>query len=384
MKKGVVAAAGAAVLAIAAAAVLLRALTPSGPASAAEKPHLAMPPVPVTAGIVRTADVPVLLSAIGTVQAYNMVTIKSRVDGQILKVDFKEGDEVKAGAPLFQIDPRPYKATLDQALANLEKDQANLTNAQRNLARDAQIVQSKLAISQQQFDTDKTTVAADQAIVDSDKAQVETARLNLSYSTITSPINGRLGARLVDVGNLVHASDPTGLVTIAQVKPIFVSFTVPQDNLAAVRQEQAKVPLVVKAYAGDNKTLLGEGQLTLVDNSVDQATGTIHLKAAFPNAKERLWPGQFVNLQVVLMIRKNVPTVPAQTVQQGPDGQYAYVIGKDDRVTRRTVEIAAVQDGVAVVSEGLRPGDRVVVDGQYRLFQGARIRVEKPAAGAAG
>ena len=384
MKKGVVAAAAVAALAIAAAAVLWRALAPSGPAAAAEKLHLAMPSVPVTAGIVRTADVPVLLSAIGTVQAYNMVTIKSRVDGQIVKVDFKEGDEVKAGTPLFQIDPRPYQATLDQVRANLEKDQANLANAQRNLARDAQIINSKLAISQQQFDTDKTTVAAGQAIVDSDKAQVETARLNLSYSTITSPINGRLGARLVDVGNLVHASDPTGLVTIAQVKPIFVSFTLPQDNLAAVREEQAKAPLAVNAYASDNKTLLGEGQLTLVDNSVDQATGTIHMKAAFANAAERLWPGQFVNLRVVLTVRKAVPTVPAQTVQQGPDGQYAYVIGTDDRVARRTVEIAAVQDGIAVVSKGLRPGERIVVDGQYRLFQGARVRVEKSPAGAAG
>jgi membrane fusion protein, multidrug efflux system len=384
MKKGVVAAAGFAVLALAAAAVLPRVLTPSGPASAAEKPPVAIPPVPVTAGIVKSADVPVLLSAIGTVQAYNMVTIKSRVDGQIVKVDFKEGDEVTAGAPLFQIDPRPYQAALDQALANLEKDKANLANAQLNLARDARIVANNLAVSQQQFDTDKATVAAGRAQVDSDNAQAETVRLNLGYCTITSPISGRLGARLVDVGNLVHASDPTGLVTIAQVKPIFVSFTLPQDNLAAVRVEQAKAPLVVDAYAGNNTTRLGEGRLTLVDNSVDQATGTIHLKAAFPNAEERLWPGQFVNLRLVLMVRKNVPTVPAQTVQQGPDGQYAYVIDKDDRVARRTVEIAAFEDGIAVVSKGLQPGERVVVDGQYRLFQGARVRIEQPRAGAAG
>jgi membrane fusion protein, multidrug efflux system len=384
MKKGVVAAAGVAALAIAAAAVLWRVLAPSGPAAAAEKLHVAMPPVPITAGIVKSADVPVVLSAIGTVQAYNMVTIKSRVDGQIVKVDFKEGDEVKAGAPLFQIDPRPYKATLDQVLANLEKDQANLANAQRNLARDAQIIQSKLAISQQQFDTDKTTVAAGQAVVDSDKAQVETARLNLGYATIASPISGRLGARLVDVGNLVHASDPTGLVTIAQMKPIFVSFTLPQDTLIELRAEQAKAPLAVDALASNNKTLLGKGRLTLVDNAVDQATGTIRLKATFPNAEEHLWPGQFVNLRVVLTIRKQVPTVPSQTVQQGPDGQYAYVIGSDNRVARRTVEIAAVENGVAVISKGLKPGERVVVDGQFRLFQGARVRIDQPRRGAAG
>jgi multidrug efflux system membrane fusion protein len=384
MNKGVVAAAGLAVLAVAAAATLPRVLGPAGPAAAAEKRHVAMAPVPVTGGTVKIADVPVLLSAIGTVQAYNMVTIKSRVDGQIVRVDFTEGDEVKAGAPLFEVDPRPYKATLDQVLANLEKDRANLTNAQRNLARDAQIIQSKLAISQQQFDTDKTTVAADQAVVDSDQAQVETARLNLSYCTITSPISGRLGARLVDVGNLVHASDAGGLVTVAQVRPIYVSFTLPQDTLAGVRAEQAKAALAVDAFAGDNKTLLGQGRLTLVDNNVDQATGTIHLKAAFANAEERLWPGQFVNVRVVLRVRKGVPTVPAQTVQQGPEGQYAYVIKPDDTVVRRPVEIAAVQDGIAVVSKGLQPGERIVVDGQYRLFQGARVRIEQPHGGAAG
>jgi membrane fusion protein, multidrug efflux system len=384
MKKGVVAAAGVVALAIAAGVVLPRVLAPSGPAAAAEKQQAAIPPVPVTAGIVKTADVPVLLSAIGTVQAYNMDTIKSRVDGEIVKVEFKEGDEVTPGAPLFQIDPRPYQAALDQAQATLEKDRANLINAQLNLARDAKIVANNLAVSQQQFDTDKATAAADQAQVDSDKAQVESARLNLSYCTITSPINGRLSARLVDIGNLVHATDATGLVTVAQVKPIFVSFTLPQDNLVAVREQQAKAPLVVDAYASDNNTLLGRGQLTLVDNSVDQATGTIHLKAAFPNPEERLWPGQFVNVRVVLSVRKSVPTVPAQTVQQGPNGEYAYVIGGNDTVARRTIEIAAVQDGIAVVSKGLKPGERIVVDGQYRLFDGAHVRIEQSHPGTEG
>ncbi|HTV87460.1 MAG TPA: efflux RND transporter periplasmic adaptor subunit [Stellaceae bacterium] len=384
MKKGIVAAAGLAVLAIVAGAVLPRVVGSSGPATAAEKPHVALPPVPVTAGIVKTADVPVLLSAIGTVQAYNMVTIKSRVDGQIVGVDFKEGDEVRAGTPLFQIDPRPYQAALDQALANEEKDRANLANAELNLARDAKIVANNLAVSQQQFDTDKATVAADQAMVDSDKAQVETARLNLSYCTITSPIDGRLGARLVDIGNLVHASDTGGLVTVAQVRPIFVSFTLPQDDLAEVRSQEAKSQLAVDAFAGDNTTPLGQGRLTLVDNTVDQATGTIHLKAAFPNPQERLWPGQFVNLRVVLGVRKNVPTVPAETVQQGPNGEYAYVINENNTVVRKPVETATVQEGIAVISKGLEPGERVVVDGQFRLFDGARVRLERPHSGASG
>jgi multidrug efflux system membrane fusion protein len=381
MRKGIVAAAGLAALAIAAGAVLPHLFEPPAPAAAAEAPRAAIPPVPVTAGIVKAADVPILLSAIGTVQAYNMVTIKSRVDGPIVGVDFKEGDEVKAGAPLFQIDPRTYQAVLDQAVANQEKDQANLANAQLNYQRDAQIVNNNLAVSRQQYDTDKATVAADNAMVDSDKAQAETARLNLGYCTIVSPIDGRLGARLVDIGNLVHATDTTGLVTVAQVRPIFVSFTLPQDNLAAVRQQQVQAPLAVDAYASDNKTLLGQGQLTLVDNTVDQTTGTIHLKAAFPNAAERLWPGQFVNLRVVLAIRKNVPTVPSQTVQQGPEGEYAYVITKEGTVARRVVEVAAVQDGIAVIGKGLQPGERVVVDGQYRLFEGARVRIEQPQGG---
>jgi multidrug efflux system membrane fusion protein len=380
-----VAIAAIAVLALSATGLLLsEVLRPSAPAVAAPGPGAAGPAIPVTAGIVKLADVPILLNAIGTVQAYNMVTIKSRADGPIVKVDFTEGDEVKAGTPLFQIDPRPYQAALDQAMANQEKDRANLANAQLNLARDAKIVANNLAVTQQQYDTDKATVAADQAMVDSDKAQAETARLNLSYCTITSPIDGRLGARLVDMGNLVHATDLTGLVTIAQVRPIFVSFALPQDNVYKVREEQMKAPLKVEAYGDDNKTLLGQGKLTLVDNTVDQATGSIHVKAAFPNAEERLWPGQFVNLRVVIGTRMGVPTVPAQTVQQGPDGEYVYVISEDSTVARRTVEVAAVQDGIAVVSKGLQRGDRVVVDGQYRLFEGARVSFEQPRGGTAG
>lgn len=383
MRKGLLAAAGGAALAIAAGLALPHLIVPPRAATAAEPPRGA-PAVPVTAGTVAAADVPVVLSAIGTAQAFNMVTIKSRVDGQIVRVEFKEGEEVKAGAPLFQIDPRPYQAALDQVLATQEKDQANLANAKLNYDRDAQIVANNLAVSRQQFDTDKATVAADQAQVDGDKAQVETARLNLAYSTITAPISGRLSARLVDVGNMVHATDTAGLVTIAEVRPIFVSFTLPQDNLLAVRQEQAKAPLAVQAFADDNKTLLGNGQLTLVDNSVDQATGTIRLKAAFPNTEERLWPGQFVNLRVVLSVRKHVPTVPSQTVQQGPEGEYVYVIAKNDTAVRRPVEVAAIQDGIAVISKGLQPGERVVVDGQYRLVEGARVKIEPPRTGAAG
>ena len=199
--------------------------------------------------------------------------------------------------------------------------------------------------------------------------------LNLGYTNIRSPIDGRLGARLVDIGNLVRATDNTALVSITQIKPIFVSFTLPQDDLDQIRQQQQKAPLTVIALASNGETQLGEGKLTLIDNMIDQATGTIHLKASFANQDERLWPGEFVNLRVVLRIQHDVATVPSQTVQDGPDGHYAYVISSNDTVERRPVEIAAAQDGITVVSKGLTPGEHVVVDGQYRLTDGARVRL---------
>ena len=359
------------VLAVAAASAA--SLVICNPTAEAQAPPPAPPGVPVTAGTVKAMDVPVILNGIGTVQAYNMVTIKSRVDGQITRVDFAEGDEVKAGAPLFQIDPRAYKAAFDQATANLEKDQANLANAQRTFSRDSAIVGSNLAISQQQFDNDKATVAADQAIVDGDKAQIEAAKVNLDYTDIRAPISGRLGVRLVDIGNIVHANDTTGLVTITQTKPIYVNFTLPQEHLHKIHEKQLGGALTVRAYGGDNKTELAGGKLTVIDNAIDQTTGTIRLKATFANDDERLWPGEFVNVRLILETLHSVPTVPDQTVQVGPNGRYVYVIDGDNKVARRPVEVTAVQDGIAVVAKGLSPGERVVVDGQYRLTDGARV-----------
>ena len=376
MRNGAVAASAAfAVMAI----VGLPWLVHSSTAAEPPKPAGGGNGVPVTAGTVTTADVPVILNAIGTVQAYNMVTIKSRVDGQIVKVEFTEGQEVKAGDRLVQIDPRPYQAVLDQATANQEKDQANLANAKRNFARDAQLIESRLAVSQQQYDNDKAALAASQAVVDSDSAQIEAARLNLGYTTIASPIAGRLGARLVDAGNMVHASDTNGLVTVAQLKPIFVSFTVAQESAHKVRERQALAPLEVMAYGDDNKTQLAKGKLTLIDNNIDQATGTIRLKATFANADERLWPGEFVNVRLVLNTQKGVPTVPARTVMDGPTGPFAYVIKDDNTVERRLVEVNGTQDGVSVIGKGLSPGEKIVVDGQYRLTEGARVQPSAPA-----
>ena len=351
---------------------------------AAEKPAAApvAPGVPVTAGTVAVADVPVLLNGVGTVQAFNMVTIKSRVDGQIVNVAFTEGQEVKAGAPLFQIDPRPYQAVVDQVMAAKQKDEAQLASAEADLSRYAQLVPSGFQ-TKQSYDQQRATVGQLQASIKADEAQIETARLNLGYADIRAPIDGRLGARLVDAGNMVHATDQGGLVTIAQLRPIFASFTVAQEWAHKVRERQATAPLKVQAYGDDNKTLLSTGTLTLIDNTIDQATGTIRLKATFDNADERLWPGEFINVRVVLNTRRNVPTVPAQTVMDGPQGKFAYVISQDGTVERREISVAATQDGIAVIEKGLSPGERVVVEGQYRLTNGARVKIEAPS-GAAG
>src|SRR5262252_2887079 len=328
--------------------------------------------IPVTAGIVTSQDVPVFLHGIGTVQAYNSVAIKSRVDGQIVKVNFKEGDEVKEGDPLFQIDARPYQAALEQAQAAKQKDEAQLAGAKLDLARYEKLLGTGYQ-TRQSYDNQTALVAQLQAAIKGDEAQINTAKLNLSYADIRSPIDGRLGAKLVDKGNLVHANDNTPLVTITEVKPIFVSFTLPQETLDDLQENNKDAPLVVYAYSGDGKKQLAEGKLTLIDNAIDQATGTIHLKARFDNDEERLWPGEFVSLRVVLSTRHNVATVPAQTVQSGPNGHYAYTIKPDNTVERRAVEVASIQDGIAVVTKGLTPGERVVVDGQYRLTDGARV-----------
>ena len=339
--------------------------------------------IPVTPGVVTARDVPVVLQGIGTVQAFNAVTAKTRVDGPIVKVAFTEGQEVKQGDLLFQIDPRPYQAALEQAQAAREKDVAQLGTAQADLVRYGRLVGPGFQ-TRQSFEDQKGLVAQLQAAVKGDQAQIDTAKLNLGYTDITSPISGRLGARLTDIGNLVHANDNTALVTIAQIRPIFVSFTLPQNTLDEIRQYQALAPLDVEALSSDAKTRLAGGKLTLIDNRIDPGTGTIHLKATFANQDERLWPGAFVNVRLVLRMRHDVATVPSQTVQAGPNGDFAYVIGKGDTVERRIVTIAATQDGISVVSKGLTPGERVVVQGQYRLTDGARVKpAPTPPAGSA-
>jgi membrane fusion protein, multidrug efflux system len=342
-----------------------------------------VPPIPVTTGKAESKDVPVYVSGIGTVQAYNSVSIKSRTDGQITQVFFTEGQEVKAGDKLFQIDPRPYQAILDQALAAKERDQGQLAGAQADLDRFSKLLTTGYQ-TRQSYDDQKASVAQLQGAVKVDGAQIDAAKLNLDYTDIRAPIDGRTGARLVDQGNFIQAGQATSLVTITQTKPIFVSFTLPQDTLDKIRLGQGQAPLEVVALASDLTTELSQGRLTLIDNQIDPTTGTIHLKASFDNKDERLWPGEFVNARVVLSIRKSAVTVPVQTVMQGAQGSYLYVVKPDDTVEHRAVEIAASQNGIAVVEKGLAVGDEVVVEGQYRLSDGTKIRRDTPQPASAG
>ena len=342
----------------------------------AKKASLPQAVIPVTPGAVTVKDVPVYVRGLGTVQAFNTVQIKSRVDGQITQVMFNEGQEVKEGDPLFQIDPRPFQAVLEQAQANLQKDQSQLQGAELDLVRFAKLVEPGFQ-TRQSYDDQKATVGQLQGATKADQALIDSSQLNLDYANVRSPITGRTGARLVDLGNYVQASAGTNLVTVTQMKPIYVTFTVPQDNLDQIRQNQTQTPLTVQAYASDDKTLLATGKLTLINNQVDTTTGTIQLKATFGNEDERLWPGAFINTRLIVSTKKNALTVPAQTVMQGPNGAYAYTIKPDATVERKDIEVALTQDGEAVIDKGLAPDDKIVVDGQYRLTKGSKIKDQK-------
>jgi multidrug efflux system membrane fusion protein len=329
-------------------------------------------PVPVTAGQVAVRDVPLYVIGVGTVQAYNTVTIQARVDGQLDSVDFREGQDVKAGDAIAHIDPRPFQAALDGALAAQAKDEATLANAKRDLGR-YQDTAAKGYSSKQQLDTQASSVTSLAAAVQADQAAVENARVQLGYTTITSPIDGRTGIRKVDKGNIVHASDTGGLVVITQLQPISAIFTLPQDRLPAIAAAQAGEPLTVTAFARDNETELGQGVLELVDNQIDQTTGTIKLKARFDNPNKTLWPGEFVNIRLQVGTVHDGLTVDTRVIQRGPNGVYAYVIKPDDTVEMRTVEVGQEYRGQSVVTKGLAANERVVIDGQMRLQQGTKV-----------
>ncbi|MBS0524804.1 MAG: efflux RND transporter periplasmic adaptor subunit [Proteobacteria bacterium] len=344
------------------------AVAPSGPAG-----------IPVTVAVAAAQDVPVYIRGLGTVQAYKTVAVKSRVDGQIVKVDFHEGQDVKEGDLLFQIDPRPYQAALDRAVAAKQRDQAQLEGAQLDLERYAKLIGPGFQ-SRQSYDQQKAQVDGLKAAIAGDQAAIDTAKLNLVYSDVRAPIDGRTGQRLVDLGNLVQSGQGTTLVTITEIKPIFVNFTVPQYANHNLRKTQAREALTAYAYSADDTYKLAEGKVTLVDNQIDTATGTLRLKATYENKDEQLWPGQFVSVRLQLSTRKDATTVPQRAVMQGPNGAYGYVVRADGTVERRALEVAATQDGIAVITKGVAVGEKIVADGQYRLTDGARVRVDQPTA----
>jgi multidrug efflux system membrane fusion protein len=339
------------------------------------------PSIPVMTDKARRADVPIFLTGLGTVQAFNSVLIKSRVDGQIVKIRYEEGKDVHAGDVLVEIDRAPFEAVLAQAEANKLKDQAQLDNARLDLARYTNLAKT-FASTTQQVDTARALVAQIEAIVKADQALIDTAQVQLNYATIRSPIDGRVGTRLVDAGNIVKASDTTGIVSINQIHPIFVGFALPADSLPQLRAASRDGEVAVTALDRDGRTL-ATGVLAVIDNQINPATGTISYKAKFDNADDALWPGQFVNLRVQLAIRRNVIAVPVTAVQQGPNGPYAFVVGDDRIVQKRSLKVGLLNKTTAIIDDGLQPGEQTVTDGQYRIQAGSKVDATAQAASAA-
>lgn len=337
--------------------------------------RFAQGPVPVLAAAAARADVPVYLDAVGTARPLNTVTMRPQVDGKLVAIGFKEGQEVKKGDVLARIDPTVYKAQLDQALAKKAQDEALLANAKNDLAR-YQKLAAVNAINKQQADTQKALVAQYTAQVQADDGAIENARATLSYTTITAPISGRTGIRLVDEGNYVRASDASSaIVVITQLKPIAVLFNLPQQDLDRVNRAFAKAPLAVDALRPADNSVIERGKLTVVDNQVDPSTGTVKLKAEFTNAQMQLWPGQFVNVRLRIDTLKEVVVIPTGAVQRGPEGTFVYVIKPDSTVAMRPIVVQKQTETQTVVRSGLAPGERVVTTGFARLTDGDKVTV---------
>jgi multidrug efflux system membrane fusion protein len=335
--------------------------------------------VPVTTATAKRQDFEVYLRGLGQVQALNSVLVRARVDGTLQQVPVKEGQMVKANDLIAVIDPRPYQAALDQANAKLAQDQADLENANIDLRRYASLAKSDFA-SRQQVDTQQAMVNHDNAAIIGDQAAIEAAKLNVSYAYILSPIDGRVGLRQVDPGNMIHSSEATGILTITQVQPIAATFTLPQEQLPQVTKAMAAGTVKAVAYSGDDKTVLDAGTLLTPDNSIDAGTGTIKLKATFPNLNRTLWPGQFVNARLLLGIEPNVLAVAATAVQHGPRGLYVYQMAPNDTVSVQPIEVERQEDDVYVVSTGLAEGATVVATGQSRLQAGTHVTVRETTA----
>ena len=345
-------------------------------------------PVPVLAAAAAKADVPVYLDAVGTIKALNTVTVRPQVDGKLLSVGFKEGDDVKKGDVLARIDPTTYQAQLDQAIAKKAQDSAQLANAKIDLDRYEKLAASN-AINHQQADTQKALVAQFAALVQSDQAAIENMQATLGYTTIVAPIAGRTGIRMVDEGNIVHASDAnSAIVVITQLKPISVLFSLPQQDLGQVNDAFAKAPLTIEAQRPDSDAVIDRGTLRVVDNQVDQTTGTVKLKAEFPNTGLALWPGQFVNVRLLIDTLKDVVVIPTGAVQRGPNGTFVYVVKDDNTVAIRPIAVQKQDETQTVVKSGLTPPERVVTTGFVRLTDGSKVAIGSadgaPAAGQQG
>ena len=353
---------------------------------AADKPvpgaRAAAAPVRIETAVARRGDVPIYADGLGTVQAYYTVAVTPRVDGQLLRLGFVEGQMVKPGDMLAQIDPRPYQAAYDQAIAAKFKDAALLANARRDLERYVKLAPEEFT-SQQTLETQRALVAQLQAQIIGDQAAIDNAATQLDYTTIRSPIEGRTGIRMTDPGNIVHAATATGIVVVTQVQPISLIFTLPGELLHALNRALAAGPVAVTALSRDGKQQLGIGTVGLVDNQIDQTTGTIRLKATFQNRDNLLWPGDFVNAHVLVSTRHDALTIPSTAVQRGPRGLYAYVVTAADAVEMRPLEVGQEVGTVTVIEKGLQEGERVATSNHYRLQPGARVQVAEPAQGAA-
>jgi multidrug efflux system membrane fusion protein len=331
-------------------------------------------PVSVTTAPARVSDVPVTIDAVGTVQALNTVTVRTQVDGRLLRLDFTEGQDVRKDDIIAEIDPALYRAQYEQALAKKAQDEANLANARVDLERYKRLVAGKF-LSQQQYTTQKALVQQLEAQVRADQAAIDSAKTTLDYATIRAPIDGRAGIRLVDVGNILRASDQNGIVVLTQIKPIYVMFTLPQQSLAAVQKSKRDGEAHVLALGQDNASTLARGELAVVDNQIDQLTGTVRLKAVFDNEDLSLWPGQFVNVRLMLETIKQAVVTPSPAVQRGPTGAFVYVLGEDGLAHMRPVTTGRQDESLVVILTGLKPDETVIVSGFSRLSDGAKVRV---------
>jgi len=336
------------------------------------------PAVPVGVATVQQSNFNVYLTGLGSVQAFNTVSLKTRIDGQIMQVNFREGQDVKVGELLIVIDPRPYQVALQQAEANLQKDEAQLTNAKAQYARN-KVLYEQGVIAKQDLDTLEASLGTYEGTIASDQAAIANAKLNLTYCYIKSPINGRIGLRQVDSGNYVTAAGNTPMLVITQLHPIAVVFTLPEDQLQAVAQQMKQGALTVDAYSRDDRTKLGTGKLLTIDNQIDQTTGTAKLKGVFDNPESTLWPNQFVNVHLLLETRKDAITAPASAMQRGPDGTFAYVVDANNTVQMRPVKVDLTQGSTVVAASGLQAGDKVVTDGQEKLQPGSHVAPQAPA-----